>query len=159
MGEYRATIEWRRDGADFLGKRYSRGHRWSFDGGITLPASSSPHVVPEPLSVAAAIDPEEAFVASLSSCHMLSFLYVAAKRGIAVDAYRDEAFGTLAKNAAGRIVVTRVTLRPRVTFAAGVQVGEADHAAMHHEAHDECFIAGSVLTEVRCEPEVEGPAA
>jgi organic hydroperoxide reductase OsmC/OhrA len=154
MGEYRATIEWERDGAAFLDNRYSRGHRWSFDAGITLRASSSPQVVPIPMSVEAAVDPEEAFVASLSSCHMLSFLYVAKLRGVVVDAYRDEAIGTLGKNAAGRIVVTRVVLRPRVTFAPGTQVAAADFTAMHHQAHDECFIAGSVLTDVRCEPEI-----
>jgi len=156
MGEYRATIAWRRDGATFADKRYSRGHRWSFDGGITLPASSSPQVVPGPMSVEAAVDPEEAFVASLSSCHMLSFLWVAAQRGLVVDAYDDDAVGTLGRNAAGRIVVTVVTLRPRVTFAPGTSVTAADHAAMHHQAHDECFIAGSVLTDVRCEPEIVG---
>ena len=99
MTQIFATVEWSREGAIFTDNRYSRGHSWTFDGGVEVPASSSPHVVPLPLSVAAAVDPEEAFVASLSSCHMLSFLYVAAKRGFVVDGYRDEAFGGMGKNA------------------------------------------------------------
>src|ERR1700752_1483038 len=100
MAEYKATVAWQRDGAKFTDNRYSRGHRWSFDGGVEVPASSSPHVVPLPLSVEAAVDPEEAFVASLSSCHMLFFLSFAAKRGYVVESYRDEAVGTMAKNEA-----------------------------------------------------------
>ena len=157
MGEYKATVVWEREGATFTDSRYSRGHRWIFDGGIEVPASSSPHVVRLPMSVEAAVDPEEAFVASLSSCHMLSFLWIAARRGFLVDAYRDQAIGTLAKNAAGRLAMTVVVLRPEIRFGAGSQPSAADLDAMHHEAHDQCFIANSVTTEVRCEP-VEAPA-
>src|SRR5436305_6059705 len=111
MAEYKAVVEWSRCGEKFTDNRYSRGHRWLFDGGVEVPASSSPHAVPVPLSVAAAVDPEEAFVASLSSCHMLWFLSIAAKRGFVVDSYRDEAVGVMAKDAAGKLAMTRVTLR------------------------------------------------
>jgi len=151
-----ATVEWSREGATFTDNRYSRGHSWTFDGGVEVPASSSPHVVPLPLSVAAAVDPEEAFVASLSSCHMLSFLYVAAKRGFVVDGYRDEAFGVMGKNAQGRTWVTDVTLRPEVAFSGSKQPSLGDLDAMHHEAHEMCFIANSVKTEVRVEPVLVG---
>jgi organic hydroperoxide reductase OsmC/OhrA len=155
MSEYEAVVLWSRDGAAFSDNRYSRGHRWQFDGGIEVPASSSPTAVPLPLSVAAAVDPEEAFVASLSSCHMLQFLYLAAKRGLVVDSYRDAAVGVLAKDSAGKLAMTRVTLRPEVHFT-GDRRPTADEAlALHHQAHEECFIASSVKTEVRCEP-VEG---
>src|SRR6516162_8330589 len=102
MAEYKAVVEWDRGNAKFTDNRYSRGHRWLFDGGIEVPASSSPHVVPVPSSLAEAVDPEEAFVASLSSCHMLWFLYFAAKRGFVVDRYRDEAVGVMSKNASGQ---------------------------------------------------------
>src|ERR1041385_55953 len=114
--EYRAEVIWSRDGAVFTDNRYSRGHRWRFDGGVEVPASSSSHVVPLPLSVAAAVDPEEAFVASLSSCHMLWFLSIAARRGFVVESYRDDAVGVLAKDEGGKLTMTRVTLRPDVRF-------------------------------------------
>lgn len=152
MSEYKTVIEWNRDGAVFTDKRYSRGHRWLFDGGIEVPASSSPSVVPLPLSVAAAVDPEEAFVASLSSCHMLVFLSIAAKRGFVVDSYRDEAIGVLAKDSSGKLAMTRVTLYPQVEFSGDKRPTADDLAAMHHESHDQCFIASSVKTDVRCEP-------
>jgi len=151
MSEYTAVITWQRNGAAFTDNRYSRGHRWSFDGGVDVPASSSPHVVPLPLSVAAAVDPEEAFVASLASCHMLSFLYVAAKQGFLVERYRDEAIGTLAKNADGKLAMTQVTLHPAVSFAHAKRPSATQHEALHHEAHELCFIASSVKTDVRCE--------
>jgi organic hydroperoxide reductase OsmC/OhrA len=152
MSEYTATVVWTRDGAAFSDNRYSRGHRWLFDGGVEVPASSSPHVVPLPLSVAAAVDPEEAFVASLSSCHMLQFLYLAAKRGFVVDSYRDAAIGVLASDSAGKLAMTRVTLRPEVRFAGDQRPSADDVSGLHHQAHEECFIASSVRTEVRCEP-------
>jgi organic hydroperoxide reductase OsmC/OhrA len=152
MSTYHATIEWSRDGAAFLDNRYSRGHRWRFDGGVEVPASSSPDILPVPLSVAAAVDPEEAFVASLSSCHMLWFLSIAAKRGFLVDHYRDEAAGVMAKNADGKLAMTEVTLRPDVRFAGDHRPTDDEANAMHHEAHDLCFIANSVKTDVRCEP-------
>ena len=152
MSEYTAVITWARNGAAFTDNRYSRGHRWSFDGGIEVPASASPHVVPLPLSVAAAVDPEEAFVAALASCHMLWFLSIAAKRGFVVESYRDEAAGVMAKNAAGRLAMTHVTLHPAVTFSGQLRPTAAQHQEMHHEAHEQCFIANSVTTDVRCEP-------
>jgi organic hydroperoxide reductase OsmC/OhrA len=152
MAEYQATIEWTRSGASFTDGRYSRGHVWRFDGGVEVPASSSPHVVPAPMSDAAAVDPEEAFVASLSSCHMLWFLSIAARRGLVVERYRDEAFGVMAKNAEGKLAMTEVTLRPVVEFAGDERPTPDQIDAMHHEAHEKCFIANSVKTTVRCEP-------
>ena len=152
MAEYKATVEWSRDGAAFTDNRYSRGHRWRFDGGTEVPASSSPHSVPVPLSVAEAVDPEEAFVASLSSCHMLWFLSLAAKEKFRVDRYEDEAEGVMEKNAEGRMAMTRVTLRPRVQFSGDKLPSPADLERQHHQAHEECFIASSVRTDVRCEP-------
>ena len=151
MAEYNAVVEWERNGAAFTDNRYHRAHRWRFDGGVEVPASASPHVVPPPLSAEAAVDPEEAFVASLSSCHMLWFLSLAAKRGWVVDAYRDEAVGVLGKDASGRLAMTRVTLRPDVRFA-GLPPSAAEIDALHREAHERCFIANSVKTDVRCEP-------
>ena len=152
MSHYQAVIEWRRDGARFTDNRYSRGHRWRFDGGTEVPASASPHVVPSPMSVAAAVDPEEAFVASLSSCHMLWFLSLAAKQGIVVDDYRDEAIGIMSRDAGGKLAMTQVTLRPLVRYGGDKRPSRAEEDALHHAAHDECFIARSVRTEVTCEP-------
>ncbi len=156
MINHQAVIEWSRHGEKFIDNRYSRGHRWRFDGGVDVPASSSPHVVPVPMSVRAAVDPEEAFVASLSSCHMLWFLSIAARRGFVVESYRDEAIGVMAKDASGKIAMTQVTLRPDVRLAGDKQLTDEELAAIHHEAHDECFIARSVKTEVRCEPVTSG---
>jgi organic hydroperoxide reductase OsmC/OhrA len=152
MAEYTATIEWERAGARFTGNAYSRGHRWRFDGGVEVPASASPHVVPPPNSVAAAVDPEEAFVASLSSCHMLWFLVQASKRGFVVDLYRDEALGFMDRNASGKLAMLRVTLRPAVTFSGDKRPTAAELDALHHDAHANCFIANSVKTDVLCEP-------
>ena len=154
MSQYVATVTWTRSGAVFTDNKYSRGHTWSFDGGVTVPASSSPHVVKLPLSVAEAVDPEEAYVASLSSCHMLSFLWVAARQGFLVERYDDEAVGTLARNADGKQAMTVVTLHPRVTFGGDKRPSDVEHEAMHHEAHGLCFIANSVKTDVRCEASV-----
>jgi organic hydroperoxide reductase OsmC/OhrA len=156
MSSYTAVITWEREGAAFSDNRYSRAHRWTFDGGIIVAASSSPHVVPVPMSRPDAIDPEEAFVASLSSCHMLTFLWVAARRGFIVERYHDEAVGVLGKDALGQLAMTSVVLRPRVTFAGDRTPDAPTHEAMHHEAHDQCFIASSVKTDVRCEPIVTG---
>src|SRR5687768_11925881 len=141
MGKYTAVIIWERQGATFTDNRYSRSHAWRFDGGIEVPASSSPHVVPLPQSVAAAVDPEEAFVASLSSCHMLWFLSQAAKRGYRVDRYVDDAVGILGRNPEGKLAMLRVTLRPSVTFSGPSLPGQADIDALHHDAHANCFIA------------------
>ena len=146
-----ATISWQRDGAAFTDNRYSRAHEWRFDGGAVVKASSSPHVVRVPMSDASAVDPEEAFVASLSSCHMLWFLSLSASQGWVVDAYRDEAVGTMAKNEHGKLAMTLVILRPHVTFD-GRQPSAEELHELHHRAHEECFIASSVKTEVRCEP-------
>ena len=150
MHRYTATTSWSREGAPFTDLRYSRAHRWRFDGGLDLPASSSPQHVRVPMSNPAGVDPEEAFVASLSSCHMLSFLYVAAKRGIVVDEYVDEAEGVMDRNDEGRLAITRVVLRPRVTYASTPDA--ATEAALHHQAHEDCYIANSVRTEVVVEP-------
>src|SRR5207248_7450 len=128
-------------------QRYSRAHRWSFDGGLTVPASSSPLSVPLPMSEAANVDPEEAFVAALSSCHMLFFLSIAAQRGFVVESYTDRAQGTLARNAAGKMAMTRVALRPAIEFAAQAPSAE-ELAAIHHAAHEKCYLANSVITEV-----------
>jgi organic hydroperoxide reductase OsmC/OhrA len=152
MSHYQAVVEWRRDGARFTDNRYSRGHVWRFDGGVEVPASASPSVVPLPLSVAAAVDPEEAFVASLSSCHMLFFLSLAAKQGFVVDGYRDEAVGMMARSASGKLAMTRVTLHPAVNYGGDKRPSRAEEDALHHAAHEECFIANSVRTEVTCEP-------
>lgn len=152
MAINRATIVWRRDGAVFTDNRYSRAHRWRFDGGVEVAASSSPHVVPLPMSVPEAVDPEEAFVAALSSCHMLTFLYLAARRGFVVEEYHDDAVGELAKGETGRMTMTVVTLHPAIVFGGERRPSRQDIEVMHHEAHDECFIANSVRTDVRCEP-------
>ena len=147
--DYRATVMWKRDGgAAFTDQRYSRGHTWTFDGGITVPGSSSPHSVKLPYSVAEAVDPEEAFVAALSSCHMLTFLYVAAKQGYVIDAYTDEAVGVMTKNEHGKMWVSKVTLAPAITFAGGKRPTQSQCDELHHLAHEECFIANSVKSEV-----------
>lgn len=150
-----ALIRWQAGDADFLGKRYSRAHSWTFDGGVVVPASSSPLVVPLPMSDAGAVDPEEAFVASLSSCHMLWFLDIASRAGIAIARYEDAAEGRMGRNAAGKLVVDVVTLRPRVRVTGARVPDAAELAALHHEAHEECFLANSVRCEIRCEPVLE----
>jgi organic hydroperoxide reductase OsmC/OhrA len=154
MSEYTARLVWQRSPLEaFNDNRYSRRHTIHFDGGFELPASSSPTVVPLPLSDASAVDPEEMFVASLSSCHMLWFLSLAAAAGHRIDRYEDDAVGTMARNAEGHIAMTRVLLRPRVSFVAGTGAADADAlTALHHRAHEKCFIANSVKTEVVCEP-------
>ena len=152
MAEHTATVSWQRFDAAFTDNRYSRAHRWMFDGGATIPASSSPHVVPVPLSDPMGVDPEEAFVASLSSCHMLTFLAIAAKKKLVVDSYEDDAVGILAKNADGRLAITQVTLRPRVTFS-GTQPDDATLEQIHHVAHEQCFIANSVNCEMHVDPQ------
>jgi organic hydroperoxide reductase OsmC/OhrA len=151
MAHYTAEVLWSRDEQDFLDNRYSRKHVLRFDGGLEVPGSSSPHVVPVPMSDAAALDPEEAFVASLASCHMLWFLSIAAKRRFRVDRYFDAAEGVMERNSEGRMAMTIVTLRPEVRFS-GEQPTREQIGRMHDEAHEQCFIANSVKTEVRCEP-------
>lgn len=154
MAQHTSTVVWQREQvpqAPFTDHRYSRSHTWHFDGGAVVNASSSPHVVPLPYSDPAGVDPEEAFVASLSSCHMLWFLDLAARAGWVVDRYRDEALGVMARNAEGQVAMTRVTLRPAVQFAAQ-QPTPAELQDLHHRAHAACYIANSVKTEVLCEP-------
>ncbi|MBX9589437.1 MAG: OsmC family protein [Hyphomonadaceae bacterium] len=147
--EYKATVSWKRAASEaFTDNKYSRAHQWSFDGGVVVPGSSSPLSVRLPYSRADAVDPEEALVAALSSCHMLTFLYLAAKQGLVVDAYDDEAVGAMTKNARGKLFVSRVALRPRIAFSGAKVPTEAELADLHHHAHEECFIANSVLTEV-----------
>ncbi len=149
MSTYTATIRWKRTGeGDFAKGQYSRGHDWAFDGGAVVPAGPSPHIVPQPWGNPAGVDPEEAFVASLSSCHMLFFVDFARRAGFVVDSYVDEAEGVMKKNAAGKMAMTRVTLRPRVTWA-GDPPDESALAELHHRAHEACFIANSVTTDVR----------
>jgi organic hydroperoxide reductase OsmC/OhrA len=147
MAEHRATVSWRRGEGDFAKGHYSREHVWRFDGGIEVRASASPSVVPLPWSSAGAVDPEEAFVASLSACHMLTFIDIARHKGFVVDAYQDDAVGVLAKNADGRRWVSAVTLTPRVAFSG--RTPSADELAdLHHRAHEGCFIANSVRSAV-----------
>jgi organic hydroperoxide reductase OsmC/OhrA len=152
MSEHKATIKWTRTGGDFLKGRFSREHTWSFDGGVTVPASASPSVVPPPLSNPANVDPEEAFVASLSSCHMLTFVYLAQRAGFVVDSYEDEAVGVLAKNEAGARWIATVTLRPQVVYGADKRPTPEDEQRLHHEAHEQCFISQSVKSDVRVDP-------
>lgn len=152
MAEYTATIEWCSDGTAFSDNRYSRSHRWLFDGGISVPASSSPHVVPVPMSELAAVDPEEAFIASLSSCHMLWFLSIAAKRGFIVEKYRDQSTGVMSKGKDGKLAITLVTLHPEATFSGETLPSASELQALHHAAHENCFIASSVKSEVCCDP-------
>jgi organic hydroperoxide reductase OsmC/OhrA len=152
---HKAQIRWARGDAAFTDNRYSRAHLWHFDGGIEVPASSSPHVVRVPLSQEAAVDPEEAFVASIASCHMLWFLSLAAMAKLRVDQYADEAAGIMGKNAAGKTAMTSVTLHPRVTFSGERLPSRAEITELHHKAHEECFIANSVTTDIRCEPQYE----
>ena len=148
MSIYTATIRWSRtDDGDFAKGQYSRAHEWAFDGGVVVPASPSPHIVPAPWSDPAGVDPEEAFVASLSSCHMLFFVDFARRAGLTVDRYVDEAEGVLEKGTDGKMAMTRVTLRPRITWG-GDEPSEDAIADLHHKAHEACFIANSVKTEV-----------
>jgi len=152
MASHNATIRWfASPGEDFARGQYSRAHSWSFDGGAVVDASASPHVVPAPWSDPEGVDPEEAFVASLSSCHMLFFLDFARRSGVIVTSYEDEVDGEMAKGEDGRTSITRVTLRPQIVFG-GEAPDAADIDALHHKAHEACFIANSVTAEVSIEP-------
>lgn len=154
MSQYKTKIAWARNGAAFIDNRYSRAHVWHFDGGTDVPASASPQIVPSPYSDAVGVDPEEAFVASLSSCHMLWFLSIAAKRGFTVDSYVDEAVGVMGTNVQGKTAITQVTLCPKVEFVGQKRPSPASLREMHDEAHEECFIANSVNSVIRCEPQM-----
>lgn len=157
MAGYLATIEWNRGEGDFAANKYSRAHQWEFDGGVVVPASASPHVVPVPLSDPAGIDPEESFVAAIASCHMLWFLDLARQRGFIVDQYRDAAEGKLEKNTLGKWTMGLVWLRPRVQFGGSKQPSQAEIESIHQEAHEECFIANSVNSRILIEPEFVEP--
>jgi len=152
MANYIANIQWSRGDQIFVDNRYSRAHQIQFDGGTNLTASSSPHVVPVPYSDIAAVDPEEMFVASLSSCHMLWFLSIAAKAGFIVDTYQDNAEGKMEKNYSNKLIMSQVILKPQVIFSGHQLPSTEDVIQMHHQAHEECFIANSVKTNVVCEP-------
>ena len=148
MSQHLASIRWSRDGKPFDYNGYSRDHEWSFDGGQRVRASASLDY----LGSAESIDPEEALVAALSSCHMLTLLAIAAKKGWTIDGYEDDAVGTMGKNEAGRLAVTQVVLRPRITFAEGKAPDAAGLTHLHEQAHTHCFIANSVKTAVTIEP-------
>lgn len=148
MSEHKAIIRWKRTGRDFLIGKYSREHTWSFDGGVTVQASPSPSVVPAPYSNPAYVDPEEAFVAAVSSCHMLTYLYLAYQQGFQLDRYEDEAVGVMTKNERGVSWVSAVTLHPRITYSGEKLPAAADEKRLHHMAHEQCFIANSIKTEV-----------
>ncbi len=148
MSEHKATIRWKRTSPDFLKGKYSREHTWTFDGGQTFEASSSPSAVPLPYSNPAYVDPEEAYVASLSSCHMLTFLYLASRQGFQVDNYEDEAVGVMTKNEKGVPWVSAVTLHPKITYSGEKRPSPEDIEHLHHQSHEQCFIANSVKTEV-----------
>lgn len=148
MKHFEATVTWQRGAQPFSDNRYSRAHQWEFDGGLRVPASSSPLSVPLPMSDASALDPEEALVAAVSSCHMLFFLSIAAQRGFVVDAYTDHASGSMQKNADGKMAMTRIALRPDIAFSGERVPGADDLAAIHHSAHEQCYIANSIKAEV-----------
>lgn len=156
MSEHRAIVDWKRNGPDFLKGRYSREHTWTFDGGLTVAASPSPSVVPVPWSNPANVDPEEAFVASISSCHMLTWLFLASRAGFEVESYRDEAVGVMTKNEQGVPWVSAVTLNPVIVYAGGKTPDATENARLHHLAHEQCFIANSIKTAVTVGPGAPG---
>lgn len=156
MAEYTATIRWQLDReSDFLKNRYSRGHIWSFDGGIDVTASASPHVVPLPMSVEKAVDPEESFIASVASCHMLWFLSIAAQKGFVVKTYIDDASGIMRKNSEGKMAITSIMLCPRTKFSNEKLPTLSELESLHHAAHESCFIANSIKSEIHCNPKLE----
>jgi organic hydroperoxide reductase OsmC/OhrA len=148
VSAHKAIINWKRTSPDFLTGKYSREHTWTFDGGITLLASPSPSVVPVPYSNPAYVDPEEAFVAAVSSCHMLTFLYLASRQGFQVDSYQDEALGEMAKNEKGIPWVSSIKLNPKIAYSGEKLPTAADEQRLHHLAHEQCYISNSIKTEV-----------
>jgi organic hydroperoxide reductase OsmC/OhrA len=148
MAQHTATISWKRTGADFLRGHYSREHTWTFDGGLVVPASPSPSNVRAPFSNPANVDPEEAFVASISSCHMLTFLFLAYQQGFQVDSYDDQAVGLMGITEKGVPWVSEVTLHPRIVYSGDTTPTASEAAHLHHLAHEQCFIANSIKTEV-----------
>ncbi|MCB1671306.1 MAG: OsmC family protein [Gammaproteobacteria bacterium] len=152
MGSYRATISWFNSGPDFTGGKYSRAHQWHFEGGQSVNATAAPGIVPAPWSEPANVDPEQAFVAALASCHMLFFLHFAARQALAVESYHDDADGVMGKNDAGKQAIIQVTLRPRITFSGPAVPDPEVLDQLHHAAHEHCFIANSVTTRILIEP-------
>jgi organic hydroperoxide reductase OsmC/OhrA len=152
MSEYKAQILWQRGDENFLDNRYSRKHLWKFDGGAEVAGSSAPGVVPLPMSDETAVDPEEALVAALSSCHMLFFLAFAAKKGFRVDSYVDDAVGVMGKNSDGKTSITLVTLKPKAIFSGEKIPTNEEIEKLHHRAHEECYIANSLKAQVICQP-------
>jgi organic hydroperoxide reductase OsmC/OhrA len=148
MSQHHATVQWQRNQAQFIDNQYSREHVWTFDGGAQIAASSSPQVVPVPYSNPEGVDPEEAFVASLASCHMLWFLSIAAKQNFVVERYTDQAIGVMGKNEAGNLAITSIHLHPQIKFGADRSPTLAQIEAMHDEAHHSCFLANSVKTAI-----------
>ena len=149
MSLYNVKISWKKNKNEiFTDQKYSRAHTWIFDGGVEVPASSSPHVVPLPMSSESAVDPEEAFVASISSCHMLWFLSIAAGKKFVIDSYEDNAIGILAKNDEGVLAMTEVTLKPEIIFSSNNIPSQSQIEELHHTAHEKCFIAASVKTKI-----------
>ena len=148
MSTYKATIKWNSTSPDFLKGKYSREHTWTFDGGVVVPASASPSVVPVPYSNPANVDPEEAFVASISSCHMLTFTFFAGRQGFQIDSYEDEAVGVLTKNEKNVPWMSLVTLNPKIVYSGEKKPSPDEEKHLHHLAHEQCYIANSVKTEV-----------
>lgn len=155
MSEHKATLRWENTGTDFLKGRYSREHRWTFDGGVSVAASPAPSAVPPPYSNPDCVDPEEAFVASVASCHLLTFLYLASRRGFLVEDYHDEAVGTMSKNDNGVPWISEIVLRPTIRYGEELSPTREQELELHHDAHEQCFIANSIKTAVR----VESPEA
>ncbi len=154
MSEYSARISWERNGADFINSKYHRRHRWDFDGEVSIRASASPTIVPEPWSDPEAVDPEEAFIASLSSCHMLWFLALVSKEGYMLERYRDQATGVMERNEQGKQAIARVILKPRVFISGNRIPTEKQHKELHLKAHECCFIANSVKTVITINPSI-----
>lgn len=149
MSTYTAKISWKNGSPEsFTKNQYTRGHMWSFDGGIEVPASSSPHSVRVPFSVEAAVDPEEALVASASSCHMLTFLWIAATKGFLIDSYEDNAVGEMTKGGDGKQWISKITLDPQIAWSGDKNPTSEEIAEMHHSAHEGCYIANSIKSEV-----------
>jgi organic hydroperoxide reductase OsmC/OhrA len=152
MSAHKAIIRWKGAGPDFLTGKYSREHTWTFDGGLTVPASPSPAIVAAPYSNAANVDPEEAFVAAVSSCHMLFYLMFAYQHGFQVDSYEDEAVGTMSKNERGILWISAIRLNPHIAYGGEKLPSPADEEHLHHLSHEQCFIANSIKTQVSVEP-------
>ncbi len=152
MSQHKAQVSWQREEQKFTDNKYSRKHLWQFDGGAQVLASSAPSSVPVPMSDESAIDPEEALVAALSSCHMLWFLGLAAKAGFCVDSYIDNAVGEMTKNSEGKVAITKITIKPQAIFSGEKIPNNLEIKTLHHDAHGRCYIANSIKSEIVCEP-------